>query len=51
MWPGLHDDLEGVRRACDSCNVNARSNSNLPPRPIEDPEYLSANINHCFPFS
>ena len=39
MWPGLHDDLEGVRRACDSCNVNARSNSNLPPRPIEDPEY------------
>ena len=39
MWPGLHDDLEGVRRACDTCNVNARSNSNLPARPIEDPEY------------
>ena len=36
MWPGLHDDLEGVRRACDTCNVNARSNSNLPARPIED---------------
>ena len=38
MWPGLYRDLEGIRSACDACNLNAKSNPKLPPRPIEDPE-------------
>ena len=39
MWPGLYRDLEGIRSACDACNLNAKSNPKLPPRPVADPEY------------
>ena len=35
-----HQDLRRVRAMCETtCNLNAKSNSNLPPRPIQDPEY------------
>ena len=51
VWPGLKAALQGVRDACDSCNVNAPSNPKLPPRPIEDPEYpfqmISADYFNC----
>ena len=39
-WPGLYRDLEGIQSACDTCNLNSKSNPKLPPRPIADPEYL-----------
>ena len=37
-WTGLYKDLGRVRARCDTCNLNAKLNSNLPPRPFQDPE-------------
>ena len=39
IWLGLYRDLEGTLSACDTCNLNAKLNPKLPPRPIADPEY------------
>ena len=38
-WPGMIEDLEQIRKRCTSCDRNAPSQAQMPPLPLESPEY------------
>ena len=38
-WPGIVDDLEQTRKRCTICNRNAPSQAQMPPLPLESPEF------------
>ena len=38
-WPGMVEDLEQIRKRCSSCDRNAPSQAQMPPLPLESPEY------------
>jgi hypothetical protein len=38
-WPGMKEDVLGVRRACGECDSNAPSQSREPPPELSQPEY------------
>ena len=38
-WPGIVDDLEQTRKRCSICDRNAPSQAQMPPLPLELPEF------------
>ena len=38
-WPGIVDDLEQTRKSCSVCDRNAPSQAQMPPLPLESPEF------------
>ena len=38
-WPGIVDDLEQTRKRCTICDRNAPSQAQMPPLPLESPEF------------
>ena len=44
FWPNLRDDIEKIRAACSSCNLNAPSNPTPPPHPLQHPAYPFSDI-------
>ena len=38
-WPGIVDDLERTRKMCSVCDRNAPSQAQMPPLPLESPEF------------
>ena len=38
-WPGMHGDIEELRKRCRSCEVSTPSQPAAPPTPLPSPEY------------